>query len=57
MKQFLIACSCFLLLGVQSCSDKNQNVSIRINLKNLPTAQAVYLDVIDLEEKPLTLDT
>ncbi|MEY2835100.1 MAG: hypothetical protein RLZZ557_762, partial [Bacteroidota bacterium] len=40
-----------------SCSDKNQNVSIRINLKNLPTAQAVYLDVIDLEEKPLTLDT
>ncbi len=57
MKQFLIACSCFLLLGVQSCSDKNQNVSIRINLKNLPMAQAVYLDVIDLEEKPLTLDT
>ena len=46
-----------MLVTMVSCSDKQKNVSVKLNLRNFPAAQAVYLDVIDLEAKPLTLDT
>jgi peroxiredoxin len=57
MKKIPLASLVLLLWALLSCSDKQKNVSIRLNIKNLPKAQAVYLDVIDLEAKPLTLDT
>jgi peroxiredoxin len=57
MKKIPLASLVLMLWALLSCSDKQKNVSIRLNIKNLPKAQAVYLDVIDLEAKPLTLDT
>ena len=57
MKKIQLASFFLMIWALLSCSDKQKNVSIRLNLKNLPKAQAVYLDVIDLEAKPLTLDT
>jgi hypothetical protein len=57
MKKIQLATFFLMTWALLSCSDKQKNVSIRLNLKNLPKAQAVYLDVIDLEAKPLTLDT
>jgi peroxiredoxin len=57
MKKIPLASLVLLLWALLSCSDKQKNVSIRLNIKNLPKAQSVYLDVIDLEAKPLTLDT
>jgi peroxiredoxin len=57
MKHFPLVAVILLLLTSTSCSDKNKNVSVKLNLRNFSSAQAVYLDVIDLETKPLTLDT
>jgi peroxiredoxin len=57
MKHFPWLPLMLFLLTATSCSDKQKNVSVKLNLRNFPTAQAVYLDVIDLEAKPLTLDT
>jgi peroxiredoxin len=57
MKKIPLVSLVLLLVALLSCSDKQKNVSIKLNIKNLPKAQAVYLDVIDLEAKPLTLDT
>ena len=57
MKKIPLASLVLMLWALLSCSDNQKNVSIRLNIKNLPKAQAVYLDVIDLEAKPLTLDT
>ena len=57
MKKIQLATFFLMTWALLSCTDKQKNVSIRLNLKNLPKAQAVYLDVIDLEAKPLTLDT
>ena len=57
MKHFPWLAFVLFLLTATSCSDKQKNVSVKLNLKNFPAAQAVYLDVIDLEAKPLTLDT
>ena len=57
MKKIPLVSLVLMLVALLSCSDKQKNVSIKLNIKNLPKAQAVYLDVIDLEAKPLTLDT
>ena len=57
MKHFSLMAVLLLLLTTTSCSDKTKNVSVKLNLRNFSSAQAVYLDVIDLEAKPLTLDT
>ena len=57
MKKIPLISLVLMLWALLSCSDKQKNVSIKLNIKNLPKAQAVYLDVIDLEAKPLTLDT
>lgn len=57
MKRIPLASLLLVVLAFMSCTDKQKNVSIKLNIKNLTQNQAVYLDVIDLEEKPLTLDT
>jgi peroxiredoxin len=57
MKYFPWLAFVLFLLTTTSCTDKQKNVSVKLNLRNFPAAQAVYLDVIDLEAKPLTLDT
>lgn len=57
MKNVLIAGSLLVGLVAASCKSTEKNVTFKFNLQNNTEKQAVYLDLIELEGEPLTMDT
>ena len=47
----------FSVLGMSSCKTSEKNVVVKLNIKNNPTQQSVYVDLIELDGEPITLDT
>lgn len=47
----------FSVLGMSSCKTSEKNVVVKLNVKNNPTQQSVYVDLIELDGQPITLDT
>ena len=47
----------FSVLGMSSCKTSEKNVVVKLNVKNNPTQQSVYVDLIELDGEPITLDT
>ena len=46
-----------LVISLVACNGGNNNATLKINVKNNKVKQAVYVDLIELESEPVTLDT
>ena len=57
MKQFLRAVTLLVFLAVASCKQTEKNVSFNFTVLGNTEKQAVYLDLIELEGEPITMDT
>jgi len=57
MKQFLRAFTLLVFLAVASCKQTEKNVSFNFTVLGNIEKQAVYLDLIELEGEPITMDT
>ncbi len=47
----------FSVLGMSSCQTSEKNAVVKLNIKNNPIQQSVYVDLIELDGEPITLDT
>jgi peroxiredoxin len=57
MKKFLMASTLLVLLAAASCKRTEKNVSFNFTVESNTEKQAVYLDLIELEGEPTTMDT
>lgn len=57
MKKLLMASTLLVLLAASSCKQTEKNVSFNFTLQNTIEKQSVYLDLIELEGEPITMDT
>ncbi len=57
MKKLLMASTLLVLLAAASCKRTEKNVSFNFTVESNTEKQAVYLDLIELEGEPTTMDT
>ena len=57
MKKILMAITMLVFLAAASCKRTEKNVSFNFTVDSNTEKQAVYLDLIELEGKPITMDT
>ncbi len=57
MKKFLMASTLLVFLAAASCKRTEKNVSFNFTVESNTEKQAVYLDLIELEGEPTTMDT
>ena len=57
MKKFLMASALLVFLAAASCKRTEKNVSFNFTVQSNTEKQSVYLDLIELEGEPITMDT
>ena len=57
MKKFLMASALLVFLAAASCKRTEKNVSFNCTVLSNTEKQSVYLDLIELEGEPITMDT
>ena len=57
MKKFLRASTLLVFLAAASCKQTEKNVSFNFTVQGNTEKQSVYLDLIELEGEPITMDT
>jgi peroxiredoxin len=57
MKKFLMATTLMVFLAAVSCKRAEKNVSFNFTVESNTEKQSVYLDLIELEGEPTTMDT
>ena len=57
MKKFLMAGTLLVILAAVSCKQTEKNCSFNFSILGNTEKQAVYLDLIELEGEPITMDT
>lgn len=57
MKKILFYSIAMLTLVVFSCKQESNNISVQIQLSNINPSQYVYLDLIELDANPTTMDS
>jgi peroxiredoxin len=57
MKKILMASTLLVFLAASSCKRTEKNVSFNYTVQNNTEKQSVYLDLIELEGEPITMDT
>lgn len=57
MKKFLRASTLLVFLAAASCKQTEKNVSFNFTVQSNTEKQSVYLDLIELEGEPITMDT
>lgn len=58
MKKLLLSSLVLSLFITPSCTQKDGDITVRVNLLNMPDKQAVYLELIEMDGAgPVTLDT
>lgn len=54
LKAFLLPS---MLIWLLSCSNGDRNVIFKINMRNVPSKQLAYLDLIEMDGEPVTMDS
>ena len=57
MKKFLMASALLVFLAAASCKRTEKNVSFNCTVLSNTEKQSVFLDLIELEGEPITMDT
>jgi thiol-disulfide isomerase/thioredoxin len=57
MKKIIFYLSSILTLGIFSCKQGSNNLNVNIQISNIGQSQYVYLDLIELDANPMSLDS